>query len=97
VFAGTLVVQGDALAWVRATGMNSELGRIGAALGHIRPPRGRLQREIGVLARRMAVLGLGISLLLVLVIGLRGVPGCRPCLRAWRCRCRYCPKSSLSC
>jgi Ca2+-transporting ATPase len=72
VFAGTLVVQGDALARISATGVNSELGRIGAALGHIRPPQSRLQRETRSLARRMAVLGLGVSLLLVLVIGLRG-------------------------
>lgn len=72
VFAGTLVVQGDGLAEVRATGPHSELGRIGAALGHIVPPPGRLQRETGVLARRLAILGFTVSLLLVLLLGLRG-------------------------
>ena len=72
VFAGTLVVQGEGLARVTATGSRSELGRIGAALGQIVPPPGRLQRETRVLARRLAVLGIGVSLLLVLVIGLRG-------------------------
>ncbi len=72
VFAGTLVVQGSALARVSATGANSELGRIGAALGQIEPPQGRLQRETRALARWMALLGLSVSVLLVLVLVLRG-------------------------
>ncbi|VXB98466.1 cation-translocating P-type ATPase [Massilia sp. 9I] len=72
VFAGTLVVQGEALARVGATGARSQLGRIGAALATIDAPRGRLQRETQSLAQRLALLGLGVSLLLVLVIGLRG-------------------------
>ncbi|MVW60646.1 HAD-IC family P-type ATPase [Massilia sp. NEAU-DD11] len=71
VFAGTLVVQGDALVQVVATGEHSELGRIGAALGAIRPPSGRLQRETHILARRLAMLGLTVSLLLVLLLGWR--------------------------
>jgi len=72
VFAGTLIVQGNGLAEVCATGPRSELGRIGAALGHIVPPPGRLQRETRTLARRLAVLGIAVSLLLVLLLGLRG-------------------------
>ena len=71
VFAGSLVVQGDALAQVTATGANSELGRIGAALGAIRPPSGRLQQETQTLARRLAMLGLAVSVLLVLLLGWR--------------------------
>ena len=71
MFAGTLVVQGDALAQVAATGARSELRRIGAALGAIRPPSGRLQRETHTLARRLAILGLTVSLLLVLLLGWR--------------------------
>ena len=71
VFAGTLIVQGDALAQVVATGERSELGRIGAALGTIRPPPGRLQHETHALARRLAVLGLTVSVLLVLLLGWR--------------------------
>jgi len=72
VFAGTLVVQGDGLALVAATGAHSELGRIGAALGAIRPPPGRLQHETHLLAHRLAVLGLTVSALLVLLLGWRG-------------------------
>ena len=72
LFAGTLVVQGEGLARVAATGARSQLGRIGAALAAIEAPPSRLQRETRTLARRLALLGLGVSLLLVLVIGLRG-------------------------
>lgn len=71
VFAGTLVVQGEGTAIVRATATNTELGRIGAALGNIKPPPARLQQETGKLARRLAVLGISVSLLLVLLLGLR--------------------------
>jgi Ca2+-transporting ATPase len=71
VFAGTMVVQGDGLALVSATGVHSELGRIGAALGHIAAPPGRLQRETRTMARRLALAGFSVSLLLVLLLGLR--------------------------
>ncbi|MFS2021625.1 hypothetical protein ACEN88_34300, partial [Massilia sp. CT11-108] len=47
------------------------LGHIGAALGTIRPPSGRLQHETRLLARRLAILGLAVSLLLVLLLGWR--------------------------
>ncbi|WP_306391882.1 cation-translocating P-type ATPase [Telluria beijingensis] len=70
-FAGTLVVQGDGLGEVCATGARSELGRIGGALGQITPPTARLQRETRVLVRRLALLGLFVSALLVLLLGYR--------------------------
>lgn len=71
VFGGTLVVQGDGLGVVRATGPRSELGRIGASLGQLAPPASRLQRDTRALARRLAALGLIVSLLLVAMLGLR--------------------------
>jgi Ca2+-transporting ATPase len=72
VYSGTLVVQGHALAQVARTGARSEIGRIGSALGSIAPPPGRLQRDTGRLARLLAVLGVSVSLLLVLLLRLRG-------------------------
>jgi Ca2+-transporting ATPase len=71
VFAGTLVVQGEGLARIAATGVHTELGRIGTALARIAPPPGRLALETRRLARRMAVLGAGVSVLLVILQGLR--------------------------
>jgi len=72
VYSGTLVVQGHGLARVSATGVRSEIGRIGAALGGIAPPPGRLQRETRALARRFAILGGAVSAALVLLLVLRG-------------------------
>jgi Ca2+-transporting ATPase len=73
VYAGTLIVQGHALARVTATGARSEIGRIGAALGTVASERTPLQRQTAVLVRNLALLALGLSLSLVLVQGwLRG-------------------------
>ncbi len=70
VYAGTLLVQGQALVRVTATGARSEIGRIGAALAAVAPERTPLQRQTGVLVRRLALLALGLSGALVLVHGL---------------------------
>ena len=70
VYAGTLIVQGHALARVTATGARSEIGRIGTALGSVASERTPLQRQTAVLVRNLALLALGLSLSLVLVQGL---------------------------
>lgn len=72
VFAGTMVVRGEGLARVGAIGAHTQLGRIGAALERIVPPPSRLQREMRLLARRLAWLGVGVSLLLTGIVVLRG-------------------------
>jgi Ca2+-transporting ATPase len=59
VYAGTLIVQGHALARVTATGARSEIGRIGAALGSVASERTPLQRQTAVLVRNLALLALG--------------------------------------
>src|SRR5512142_2267552 len=58
VFSGTLVVKGQGVALVNATGTGTELGRIGTALRTIEPERTALQREIGRLVRVIAGVGL---------------------------------------
>ncbi len=70
VFAGTLLVQGQALAEVTATGPRSQIGRIGAALGTVATERTPLQRQTAALVRNLALLALGLSLALALVHGL---------------------------
>jgi len=71
VYAGTLVVQGQAMARVTATGARSEIGRIGTALGTVASERTPLQRQTAVLVRRLALLALALSLSLVLMHGLQ--------------------------
>ncbi|MFY7855651.1 MAG: cation-translocating P-type ATPase, partial [Rubrivivax sp.] len=73
VYAGTLVVQGQALACVTATGPRSEIGRIGTALAQGAAEPTPLQRQTARLVRRLALLALVLSLVLVAVHGaLRG-------------------------
>lgn len=73
VFAGTLIVQGQALARVVATGPRSAIGGIGTALGQVTPERSPLQKQTAHLVRNLALLALALSLTLVLVHGmLRG-------------------------
>ncbi len=70
VYAGTLIVQGHALARVTATGARSEIGRIGTALGTVETERSPLQKQTARLVRNLALLALALSLALVVVHGL---------------------------
>lgn len=73
VFSGTLVVRGDGLAIVRATGPRSEIGKIGQALGRIATEPPRLQQQTRRLVRYFAAVGMTGSLIAVLLYGfLRG-------------------------
>ena len=70
VYAGTLIVQGHAMARVTATGVRSEIGRIGTALGTVETERSPLQKQTARLVRNLALLALALSLALVVVHGL---------------------------
>ena len=73
VFSGTLVVQGQGIARVQATGVHTEMGKIGKALQTVQLEGTPLQREVGRLVRRIAVLGLSLCALVVILYGfLRG-------------------------
>jgi Ca2+-transporting ATPase len=70
VFSGTMVVRGQGLAEVRATGPRSEIGRIGQALGEIETAPANLSRQTARLVRVAAAAGLVCCLLVVLLYGL---------------------------
>ncbi|MBL8350746.1 MAG: cation-translocating P-type ATPase [Burkholderiaceae bacterium] len=70
VYAGTLIVQGHAVARVSATGARSEIGRIGAALAMVGAEPSPLQLQTATLVRYLALLALALSLALVAVHGL---------------------------
>lgn len=70
IFAGTLVVRGTGQALVHATGMRSEMGKIGRALGAIETEQPRLQRQIHSFVRTFALIGALVGLLTVLLFGL---------------------------
>ena len=70
VFSGTMVVQGQGFAEIRATGAKTELGKIGKALGSIEPQATRLQTEVNRLAKVLAILGLTTCAVIAIVYGL---------------------------
>jgi Ca2+-transporting ATPase len=70
IYSSTLVVQGQGIARVHATGPRTETGRIGRALQKIEPERTILQKETGRLVRRLVVLGLSLCALVIVVYGM---------------------------
>jgi Ca2+-transporting ATPase len=69
VFSSTLVVQGQGIAEVRATGMATEIGKIGKALRTVEPEETPLQKETGRLVTRLAIAGLTLCALVVVIYG----------------------------
>lgn len=73
VYAGTLLVRGQGVAQVTATGVRSAMGRIGSALETIGESRSPLQQQTTGLVRRLALLAVLLSAaLVVLYVALRG-------------------------
>ena len=70
VYSSTLVVQGQGLAQVQATGLHTEIGKIGKALQRLEPEQTLLQKETGRLVRKLAFVGLALCVVVVIVFGL---------------------------
>ena len=69
-FAGTLIARGSGTARVVATGLRSEMGKIGQALQSITLEQPRLQAQLSWLVRDFAVVGIAVAGLAVLLFGL---------------------------
>ena len=67
VYSGSLIVQGNGIAKVTATGMNTEIGNIGKALESVTAEDTKLKREMGSLIRKLAIIGISLCLLVVVV------------------------------
>ena len=73
VFSGSLVVRGAGTGEVVATGIRSEIGKIGHSLSRLETEPPRLQAQTRRLVRIFAMVGAAVSLLAVLLYGtLRG-------------------------
>ena len=73
VFSGTLIVRGTGLARVVATGLRSEMGKIGQALHGIRMEEPQLQAQLSWLVKDFGIAGLVITASTVILFGtLRG-------------------------
>jgi P-type Ca2+ transporter type 2C len=70
VYSGTLVVQGQSLARVTATGAATEMGKIGTVLKTVERGETRLKREIDRIVRIIALVGISLCAIIVVVYGL---------------------------
>src|SRR5664279_2081986 len=70
VFSGTLIVRGTGLAIEKATGLETELGKIGKSLREMEQEPTLLQQDTRHLVRVLALGGLAVCGLLVIVYGL---------------------------
>ena len=69
-FSGTMVVQGHGVAEVMATGIRTELGKIGKALVTLHPEHSKLKQEISRVVKIMATFGLSVCALVAVVYAL---------------------------
>jgi Ca2+-transporting ATPase len=65
IFSGSMIVQGNGIARVSSTGINTEIGKIGKALETVKEEPTRLKKEMGSLVKRLTIIA---ALLCVLVI-----------------------------
>ncbi|MBI3903981.1 MAG: cation-translocating P-type ATPase [Nitrosomonadales bacterium] len=70
VYSGSLVTSGHGMARVLATGIHTEIGKIGRALQEQEVEATPLQKEIAKLVRKLAIIGVLLSLLLLVIYGL---------------------------
>ncbi|MBF0202746.1 MAG: cation-translocating P-type ATPase [Desulfamplus sp.] len=67
VYSGSMIVQGNGVLKATATGINTEIGKIGKALDEVEEEPTRLKKEMGLLVRRLAFIGIFLCVLLVVV------------------------------
>ena len=70
VFSGSLITRGQGLAEVVATGIRTELGKIGKALQTIEQEKTPLQGETGRVVKQLAAIGLGLCAVVVVAYAL---------------------------
>ncbi len=69
VYSGTLLVQGRGVARVLATGVNTEIGKIGKALQKLEPDETFLQKRSAVMIRTLAAVGLSVCVAVIFLYG----------------------------
>jgi Ca2+-transporting ATPase len=81
LFRGTAVTGGKGLAVVTATGTATEIGRIQALLGSVRPPETPIQRQLGEVGRELVLIN-GAICAVIFGLGLLRGHGLLPMLRS---------------
>jgi Ca2+-transporting ATPase len=67
VYSGSMIVQGNGIVKVTATGQNTEIGKIGKALDSVEEEPTKLKTEMGALVKKLAIIGISLCLLVIVV------------------------------
>lgn len=70
VYSGTLVVRGTAIAMIKKTGIETEMGKIGKSLESIKSEKTNLQKETSALVKYFAIYGLSACAIITIAYGL---------------------------
>jgi len=65
VFSGTMIVQGNGIARVTSIGVNTEIGKIGKALGDVKEEPTRMKKEMGSLVKKVTIIAAILCLLVI--------------------------------
>ena len=70
VYSGSLITRGQGIAEVLATGLASEIGKIGKSLQTLEPEKTLLQKETGRLVKTLAIVGLSLCAVVIVLYGI---------------------------
>ncbi|MEI6750841.1 MAG: HAD-IC family P-type ATPase, partial [Bacteroidota bacterium] len=67
VYSGSMIVQGNGVVKIVATGIKTEIGKIGKALESVKEEPTKLKREMNILVRRLATIGISLCMVVIIV------------------------------
>jgi len=70
VYSGSMIVQGNGIVKVTSIGSNTEIGKIGKALESVIEEPTKLKSEMGLLVKRLAIIGIAMCVVVILVFTL---------------------------
>jgi Ca2+-transporting ATPase len=65
VYSGSMIVQGNGIAKVTATGINTEIGKIGKAIESVKEEPTRLITEMGALVKKLTIIAVVLCILVI--------------------------------
>ena len=70
VYSGSMIVQGNGLVKVSGVAMETEIGKIGKALESVKEEPTQLKREMGILVKRLAIIGILMCIMVIVIYSL---------------------------
>ena len=67
VYSGSMIVQGNGIVKVTAIALNTEIGKIGKALESVKEEPTQLKKEMGILVKRLAIIGIPLCVMVIVI------------------------------